>query len=138
VFGSRRCDCGDQLHAAMRMIAEEGRGVVLYMRQEGRGIGLVNKIKAYALQDSGMDTVEANLHLGFPPDPRDYGIGAQILVDLGLEKIRLMTNNPAKRIGLDGFGLEIVDRVPVKPVLHPENLRYLQTKQDKMGHLLGL
>jgi 3,4-dihydroxy 2-butanone 4-phosphate synthase/GTP cyclohydrolase II len=138
VFGSRRCDCGDQLHAAMRMIAEEGRGVILYMRQEGRGIGLVNKIKAYALQDTGMDTVEANLHLGFPPDPRDYGIGAQILVDLGLEKIRLMTNNPAKRVGLDGFGLEIVDRVPVKPVLHPENLRYLQTKQDKMGHLLGL
>ncbi len=138
VFGSRRCDCGDQLHAAMRKIAEEGRGVILYMRQEGRGIGLVNKIKAYALQDSGMDTVEANLHLGFPPDPRDYGIGAQILVDLGLEKIRLMTNNPAKRIGLDGFGLEIVDRVPIKPVLHPENLRYLQTKQEKMGHLLGL
>jgi len=108
------------------------------MRQEGRGIGLVNKIKAYALQDNGMDTVEANLHLGFPPDPRDYGIGAQILVDLGLKRLRLMTNNPAKRIGLDGFGLEIVDRVPIKPVLHPENLRYLQTKQDKMGHLLGL
>jgi 3,4-dihydroxy 2-butanone 4-phosphate synthase/GTP cyclohydrolase II len=122
----------------MQMIAKEGRGVIVYMRQEGRGIGLVNKIKAYALQDDGMDTVEANLHLGFPPDLRDYGLGAQILVDLGLEKIRLMTNNPAKRVGLDGFGLEIVDRVPIEPVLHPENLRYLQTKQDKMGHLLGL
>jgi 3,4-dihydroxy 2-butanone 4-phosphate synthase/GTP cyclohydrolase II len=138
VFGSRRCDCGDQLNAALQMIAKEGRGVVLYMRQEGRGIGLVNKIRAYALQDNGMDTVEANLHLGFKPDPRDYGIGAQILVDLGLEQIRLMTNNPAKRVGLDGFGLEIVERIPIKPILHPENLRYLQTKQDKMGHLLGL
>src|SRR5262249_27818153 len=138
VSRSRRCDCGDQLHAAMRMIAEEGRGVILYMRQEGRGIGLVNKIKAYALQDNGMDTVEANLHLGFPPDPRDYGIGAQILVDLGLNQIRLMTNNPAKRVGLDGYMLKIVERVSIKPVLHPENLRYLQTKQDKMGHLLGL
>jgi 3,4-dihydroxy 2-butanone 4-phosphate synthase/GTP cyclohydrolase II len=138
VFGSRRCDCGDQLQMAMRKIAEEGRGVILYMRQEGRGIGLVNKIKAYALQDNGMDTVEANLHLGFPPDPRDYGIGAQILVDLGLEKIRLMTNNPAKRVGLDGFGLEIVERVPLQPVVRPQNFRYLQTKQNKMGHLLGL
>jgi 3,4-dihydroxy 2-butanone 4-phosphate synthase/GTP cyclohydrolase II len=138
VFGSRRCDCGDQLHAAMKMIAEEGRGVILYMRQEGRGIGLVNKIKAYALQDTGLDTVEANVHLGFPPDPRDYGIGAQILVDLGLQKIRLMTNNPAKRVGLGGFGLEIVHLEPLKPILHPENLRYLQTKQDKMGHMLGL
>jgi 3,4-dihydroxy 2-butanone 4-phosphate synthase/GTP cyclohydrolase II len=138
VFHSRRCDCGDQLQASVQMIAGEGRGVILYMRQEGRGIGLVNKIKAYALQDNGMDTVEANLHLGFPPDPRDYGIGAQILVDLGLHQIRLMTNNPAKRVGLDGFGLEIVERVSIKPVLHPENLRYLQTKQDKMGHLLGL
>jgi 3,4-dihydroxy 2-butanone 4-phosphate synthase / GTP cyclohydrolase II len=138
VFGSRRCDCGDQLQAAMKMIAEEGRGVILYMRQEGRGIGLVNKIKAYALQDTGLDTVEANVHLGFPPDPRDYGIGAQILVDLGLHKIRLMTNNPAKRVGLGGFGLEIVNLEPLKPILHPENLRYLQTKQDKMGHMLGL
>jgi 3,4-dihydroxy 2-butanone 4-phosphate synthase/GTP cyclohydrolase II len=138
VFGSRRCDCGEQLHAAMRLIAEEGRGVILYMRQEGRGIGLANKIKAYMLQDQGMDTVEANVHLGFPPDTRDYGIGAQILVDLGLRKIRLMTNNPAKRVGLEGFGLEIVERVPVRPVLWPENQRYLQTKQEKMGHLLGL
>jgi len=138
VFHSRRCDCGDQLQASIQMIAGESRGVILYMRQEGRGIGLVNKIKAYALQDNGMDTVEANLHLGFPPDPRDYGIGAQILVDLGLNQIRLMTNNPAKRVGLDGFGLEIVERVSIKPILHPENLRYLQTKQDKMGHLLGL
>jgi 3,4-dihydroxy 2-butanone 4-phosphate synthase/GTP cyclohydrolase II len=108
------------------------------MRQEGRGIGLVNKIKAYALQDNGYDTVEANVHLGFPPDPRDYGIGAQILADLGLHKIKLMTNNPAKRVGLEAFGLEIVEPVPIKPVLHPENLRYLQTKQNKMGHLLGL
>ncbi|HLI28881.1 MAG TPA: bifunctional 3,4-dihydroxy-2-butanone-4-phosphate synthase/GTP cyclohydrolase II [Chloroflexota bacterium] len=138
VFGSRRCDCGDQLHTAMRLIAEEGRGAIVYMRQEGRGIGLVNKIRAYSLQDAGMDTVEANVHLGFPPDLRDYGIGAQILVDLGLRKIRLMTNNPAKRAGIDGFGLEIVERVPIKPVVHPENLRYLQTKQAKMGHLLGL
>jgi 3,4-dihydroxy 2-butanone 4-phosphate synthase/GTP cyclohydrolase II len=138
VFGSRRCDCGDQLHSAMKMISSESRGVILYMRQEGRGIGLVNKIKAYVLQDNGLDTVEANVHLGFPPDPRDYGIGAQILVDLGLRQLRLMTNNPAKRAGLAGFGLEITECVPIKPILHPENLRYLQTKQEKMGHLLGL
>jgi 3,4-dihydroxy 2-butanone 4-phosphate synthase/GTP cyclohydrolase II len=122
----------------MRTIAQEGRGVILYMRPEGRGIGLVNKIRAYSLQDNGLDTVEANVHLGFPADQRDYGIGAQILVDLGLRKIRLMTNNPAKRVGLDGFGLEIVERVPLPPIVHPENLRYLQTKQEKMGHLLGL
>jgi len=109
VFGSRRCDCGEQLHAAMARIATEGRGVILYMRQEGRGIGLVNKIRAYELQDTGMDTVEANVHLGFPPDPRDYGIGAQILVDLGVRRMRLMTNNPTKRVGLEAFGLEIVD-----------------------------
>jgi 3,4-dihydroxy 2-butanone 4-phosphate synthase/GTP cyclohydrolase II len=138
VFGSRRCDCGDQLHSAMKMISSESRGVILYMRQEGRGIGLVNKIKAYVLQDNGLDTVEANVHLGFPPDPRDYGIGAQILVDLGLRQLRLMTNNPAKRAGLAGFGLEITECVPIKPILHPENWRYLQTKQEKMGHLLGL
>jgi 3,4-dihydroxy 2-butanone 4-phosphate synthase/GTP cyclohydrolase II len=138
VFGSRRCDCGEQLHEAMRLIAAEGRGAVLYMRQEGRGIGLVNKIKAYALQDDGMDTVEANVHLGFPPDPRDYGIGAQILADLGLRRIRLLTNNPAKRVGLDAFGLEIVDLEPLKTPVHPENQRYLLTKQQKMGHLLGL
>jgi 3,4-dihydroxy 2-butanone 4-phosphate synthase/GTP cyclohydrolase II len=122
----------------MRLIAAEGRGAVLYMRQEGRGIGLVNKIKAYALQDDGMDTVEANVHLGFPPDPRDYGIGAQILADLGLRRIRLLTNNPAKRVGLDAFGLEIVDLEPLKTPVHPENQRYLLTKQQKMGHLLGL
>jgi 3,4-dihydroxy 2-butanone 4-phosphate synthase/GTP cyclohydrolase II len=138
VFGSRRCDCGDQLHAAMDRIAREGRGAILYMRQEGRGIGLVNKIKAYALQDNGMDTVEANVHLGFPPDPRDYGIGAQILVDLGLRRIRLMTNNPTKRVGLEAFGLEIADMEKLQTPVRPENQRYLLTKQQKMGHLLGL
>jgi 3,4-dihydroxy 2-butanone 4-phosphate synthase/GTP cyclohydrolase II len=138
VFGSRRCDCGDQLHTAMDRIAREGRGVILYMRQEGRGIGLVNKIKAYALQDGGMDTVEANVHLGFPPDPRDYGIGAQILVDLGLHRLRLMTNNPTKRVGLEAFGLEIADMEKIQTPVHPENQRYLLTKQQKMGHLLGL
>jgi 3,4-dihydroxy 2-butanone 4-phosphate synthase/GTP cyclohydrolase II len=138
VFGSHRCDCGEQLHAAMARIAVEGRGVILYMRQEGRGIGLVNKIKAYALQDTGMDTVEANVHLGFPPDPRDYGIGAQILVDLGLHRIRLMTNNPTKRVGLEAFGLEIVDMEKLQTPVRPENQRYLLTKQQKMGHLLGL
>jgi 3,4-dihydroxy 2-butanone 4-phosphate synthase/GTP cyclohydrolase II len=139
VFGSQRCDCGDQLKKALQMIGEEGRGVVVYMRHhEGRGIGIVNKLRAYRLQeDEGLDTVEANLHLGFPPDPRDYGIGAQILVDLGLRQIRLLTNNPSKRAGIDGFGLEVVDRVPL--VTHPteSNRKYLETKQAKMGHLLG-
>ncbi|HLH21503.1 MAG TPA: bifunctional 3,4-dihydroxy-2-butanone-4-phosphate synthase/GTP cyclohydrolase II [Chloroflexota bacterium] len=138
VFGSRRCDCGEQLHAAMARIASEGRGVILYMRQEGRGIGLVNKIRAYELQDGGMDTVEANVHLGFPPDPRDYGIGAQILVDLGVRRMRLMTNNPTKRVGLEAFGLEIVDMEKIQTPVRPENQRYLLTKQQKMGHLLGL
>jgi len=137
VFGSKRCDCGEQLHMAMQMIEEAGKGVVVYMRQEGRGIGLHNKIKAYNLQDGGMDTVEANEALGFPADRRDYGIGMQILVDLGLRKLRLLTNNPAKRAGLEGFGLEIVERVPVLATPNKHNLRYLETKRKKMGHLLG-
>lgn len=136
IFGSRRCDCGPQLHAALEMIEREGRGVVLYMRQEGRGIGLVNKIKAYALQEQGFDTVEANTHLGFPPDPRDYGIGAQILHDLGVRQMRLMTNNPKKRVGLQSHGLEVVDLVPLEMTPNASNQQYLETKRDKMGHLL--
>ena len=135
VFGSRRCDCGPQLDAALQAVAEEGRGVVLYMRgHEGRGIGLMHKLQAYQLQDAGSDTVDANLELGLPADARDYGIGAQILVDLGIHTMRLLTNNPAKRAGLEGYGLEIVERVtlPVHPT--PENLRYLRTKRDRMGH----
>jgi len=136
IFGSRRCDCGPQLHAALEMIEREGRGVVLYMRQEGRGIGLVNKIKAYALQEQGLDTVEANTHLGFPPDPRDYGIGAQILHDLGIRQMRLMTNNPKKRVGLQSHGLEVADLVPLEVAANADNQQYLETKRDKMGHLL--
>ena len=136
VFGSRRCDCGEQLHAAMEMIEEEGKGVILYMHQEGRGIGLVNKLKAYELQDKGMDTVEANIKLGFKADLRDYGIGAQILVDLGLRKIRLMTNNPRKIVGLEGYGLKVVERVPIEIAPHDRNVAYLQTKKHKLGHLL--
>ena len=140
VFGSRRCDCGDQLKMALKMIGEEGRGVVVYLRHhEGRGIGIVNKLRAYKLQEEeGLDTVDANLHLGFPPDPRDYGIGAQILLDLGLQKIRLLTNNPGKRAGLHGFGLEIVERVPLMARANETNRRYLEAKQAKMGHLLEL
>lgn len=138
VFGSKRCDCGDQLHAAMAMVEREGKGVIVYMRQEGRGIGLVNKLRAYCIQDKGCDTVEANHELGFKADLRDYGLGAQILVDLGLRKIRLMTNNPKKIIGLEGYGIEVVERVPLEMDARVENIRYLKTKKKKMGHLLSL
>ena len=138
VFGSMRCDCGDQLDHALDMVEREGRGVVLYMRQEGRGIGLANKIRAYQLQDDGADTVEANIMLGFPPDLRDYGIGAQILADLGIKKIKLMTNNPKKIVGLEGYGLEIVERVPIEIPANCENAYYMQTKKDKMGHILSM
>jgi GTP cyclohydrolase II/3,4-dihydroxy-2-butanone 4-phosphate synthase len=136
VFGSRRCDCGPQLHKALRQIDEAGSGVLVYMRQEGRGIGLGPKIHAYKLQEQGLDTVEANEKLGFPSDLRDYGLGAQILVDLGVKKIRLMTNNPRKVVGLEGYGLEIVEQVPIKSPANPHNEKYLATKKKKMGHLL--
>lgn len=138
VFGSSRCDCGDQLVEALKMIDKEGGGVFLYMRQEGRGIGLINKLKAYELQDKGLDTVEANEALGFPADLRDYGIGAQILVDLGLSTIRLLTNNPKKIIGLEGYGLRVVERVPVKVDPNDKNRNYLLTKKNKLGHLIEL
>ncbi|CAN5885526.1 bifunctional 3,4-dihydroxy-2-butanone-4-phosphate synthase/GTP cyclohydrolase II [soil metagenome] len=136
VLGSLRCDCGTQLHRAMHQVSEAGEGVVLYMHQEGRGIGLVNKLKAYMLQDQGMDTVEANEHLGFRPDPRDYGIGCQILVDLGLTTLRLLTNNPQKRAAIEGYGLSITEHVPIEVAPGPYNQRYLDTKRDKLGHTL--
>jgi 3,4-dihydroxy 2-butanone 4-phosphate synthase/GTP cyclohydrolase II len=136
VFGSARCDCGWQLHSAMRMIAQEGRGAIVYLDQEGRGIGLLNKLKAYELQDAGHDTVEANEKMGFKPDLRNYGIGAQILLDLGVSSIRVLTNNPMKLVGLEGYGLTILDRVPIVPPATDENRSYLDAKRDKLGHLL--
>jgi 3,4-dihydroxy 2-butanone 4-phosphate synthase/GTP cyclohydrolase II len=136
VFGSRRCDCGDQLHAALQHIDDTGSGILVYMRQEGRGIGLAAKIRAYQLQEQGLDTVEANEKLGYPMDLREYGIGAQILFDLGVRHIRLLTNNPKKVVGLEGYGLNIVEQLPIKAVANPHNARYLQTKRLKMGHLL--
>ena len=136
VFGSFRCDCGDQAQMALRAIDQAGRGVLVYIRQEGRGLGLHNKMRAYELQDNGLDTVEANLALGFPADLRHYGIGAQILVDLGVRDMRLMTNNPKKIVGLEGYGLRVVDRVPIIAPPTPDNIRYLETKRDKMGHIM--
>ena len=138
IFGSKRCECGEQLHKAMQMVEKEGKGVIVYMNQEGRGIGLMNKIRAYKLQEQGEDTVEANIHLGFQPDQRDYGVGAQILQILGARKLRLMTNNPVKRIGLESFGIEIVENIPIEVTPNPYNLRYMQTKKEKMHHNLKL
>ena len=138
IFSSLRCDCGEQLHKAMKMIDKEGTGVLLYIRQEGRGIGLVNKLKAYALQDNGLDTVEANVELGFKPDLRNYGIGAQILVDLGVKKMRLLTNNPKKVVGLDGYGLSIVEQIKIEIEPNEYNRCYLECKKLKMGHLLNI
>ncbi|MFI5155541.1 MAG: bifunctional 3,4-dihydroxy-2-butanone-4-phosphate synthase/GTP cyclohydrolase II [Chitinophagales bacterium] len=134
ILGSLRCDCGEQLHKAMQIVEKKGQGVILYMNQEGRGIGLVNKLRAYKLQENGLDTVEANLHLGFPMDKRDYGVGAQILRSLGISKLRLISNNPKKRAGLSGYGLEIVETVPIEVDPNPHNEKYLQTKRDKLGH----
>jgi 3,4-dihydroxy 2-butanone 4-phosphate synthase/GTP cyclohydrolase II len=132
IFGSLRCECGDQLHHAMEMIEKEGKGVIVYMNQEGRGIGLMNKIKAYALQEQGMDTVDANIHLGFDADERDYGVGASILREIGVSKMRLITNNPVKRIGLEGYGLEIVENVPIEVGINPYNEKYMRTKKERM------
>jgi len=136
IFGSKRCDCGEQLHRSMQMIEKAGKGLIVYLMQEGRGIGLMNKIAAYVLQEQGLDTVDANIHLGFDPDLRDYGVGAQILRDLGVGKIRLITNNPVKRVGLEGYGLEIVENVPIEIQPNKYNERYLHTKQARMGHVL--
>ncbi len=138
IFGSARCDCGEQLHRAMRMVEAEGKGVILYLNQEGRGIGLMAKIAAYKLQEQGYDTVDANIHLGYDPDERDYGVGAQILSSLGVHKMRLMTNNPVKRVGLEAYGLEIVENVPIEIAANPYNERYLRTKAERMGHTLHL
>ncbi|MCQ2222538.1 MAG: bifunctional 3,4-dihydroxy-2-butanone-4-phosphate synthase/GTP cyclohydrolase II [Bacteroidaceae bacterium] len=138
IFGSQRCDCGEQLHRAMRLVEKEGRGAIVYLLQEGRGIGLMNKIAAYVLQENGDDTVDANLHLGFKADERDYGVGAQILRELGVGKIRLITNNPVKRVGLEGYGLEIVENVPMEIQPNEYNERYLKTKKERMGHMLNL
>lgn len=136
IFGSKRCDCGKQLAIALSMIEKEGKGVLLYMRQEGRGIGLINKVKAYSLQEQGLDTVEANEKLGFLPDPRDYGIGAQILASLGIKNMKLITNNPTKRVGIESYGLKVIERIPIETEPNPENVKYLETKKFKMGHLL--
>ena len=138
IFGSKRCECGEQLHKAMQMVEKEGKGIIVYMNQEGRGIGLMNKIRAYKLQEQGDDTVEANVHLGFQPDERNYGVGAQILQQLGAHKLRLLTNNPIKRIGLESFGIEIVENIPIEIAPNPYNLRYMRTKKEKMHHNLNL
>ena len=138
IFGSMRCECGEQLNRAMQMIQTEGRGIIVYMNQEGRGIGLMNKIRAYKLQEQGEDTVEANIHLGFRPDERDYGVGAQILREMGAHKLRLMTNNPVKRVGLESYGIEIVENVPIEIQPNPYNERYMRTKKEKMHHQLNL
>ena len=136
IFGSMRCECGEQLHRAMQLIEKEGKGVIVYMQQEGRGIGLMNKIKAYKLQEQGLDTVDANIHLGFDPDQREYGVGAEILSNLGVSKMKLITNNPVKRVGLESYGLKVVETVPIEIKPNPYNTFYLQTKRDKMGHSL--
>ena len=138
IFGSMRCECGEQLHKAMQMVEKEGKGIIVYLNQEGRGIGLMNKIRAYKLQEQGEDTVEANIHLGFQPDERDYGVGAQILQLMGAKQLRLITNNPVKRVGLESFGIEIVENIPIEIAPNPYNLRYMQTKKEKMYHNLNL
>ena len=138
IFGSKRCECGEQLHKAMQMVEKEGKGIIVYLNQEGRGIGLMNKIRAYKLQEQGEDTVEANIHLGFQPDERDYGVGAQILQQMGASKLRLMTNNPVKRVGLESFGIEIVENIPIEITPNPYNLHYMRTKKEKMHHTLNL